>query len=119
MKRLTRPIRILAAGILVTAGATADFAFANDDPLRSCRTDYRQFCDAVRPGGGRIAACLKQHLAELSPSCRASMSTITECGEQAKALCGTDTDSATPLRDCMKAHADEFSPACVSALRAR
>jgi hypothetical protein len=119
MKRLTRPIRILAAGILISAGASADFAFAHDDPLRSCRADYRKFCDSVPPGGGRIAACLKQHLAELSPSCQASMDTVIECGEQAKALCGADTGGATPLRDCMQAHAGEFSPACVSALRAR
>ena len=38
---------------------------------RSCRADEAKFCKDVRPGGGRIIRCLKQHEAELSPACQA------------------------------------------------
>lgn len=40
---------------------------------QACRTDYQQFCSGVLPGGGRIAACLKDHTNELSPECRQAL----------------------------------------------
>jgi hypothetical protein len=29
-----------------------------------------RLCDAVTPGGGRVAACLEQHRDDLSPECK-------------------------------------------------
>ena len=37
----------------------------------ACQPDVAKFCSDVQPGGGRIAACLKQHAAEISDACRA------------------------------------------------
>jgi hypothetical protein len=37
---------------------------------RACRADVQKLCKEVQPGGGRIAACMKQHEQELSPGCR-------------------------------------------------
>jgi hypothetical protein len=34
------------------------------------RLDAKMFCDDVRPGGGRIAACLSAVRERLSPKCR-------------------------------------------------
>lgn len=39
----------------------------------ACEDDVLRFCGDVRPGGGRIVRCLKQHEPELSPDCRAKM----------------------------------------------
>jgi Cysteine rich repeat len=39
----------------------------------ACQGDVQQFCQDVSPGGGRIAACLKQHESELSSSCKATL----------------------------------------------
>ena len=45
-------------------------------PAQSCRTDYREFCEGIRPGGGRALLCLRRHAAELSPSCQASLEAL-------------------------------------------
>jgi len=39
----------------------------------ACRGDEAKFCKRVRPGGGRILQCLKQHEKELSPDCKTQM----------------------------------------------
>ena len=39
----------------------------------ACEDDIFQFCGDVKPGGGRIVRCLKEHENELSPKCKAKM----------------------------------------------
>ena len=39
----------------------------------ACKPDADKFCSDVKPGGGRIIACMKQHEDELSPACRAAI----------------------------------------------
>jgi hypothetical protein len=36
-----------------------------------CNADAKKFCKGIRPGGGRILACLKSHQSELAPACAA------------------------------------------------
>jgi len=36
----------------------------------ACRADYRKLCNGVKPGGGRIIACLKEKRDQLSPGCQ-------------------------------------------------
>ncbi len=36
----------------------------------TCREDRKKFCKDIRPGKGRIVACLKNHEQELSESCK-------------------------------------------------
>jgi hypothetical protein len=38
--------------------------------LQACRSDAQHFCSAVESGGGRKLACLRMHIAELTPACR-------------------------------------------------
>lgn len=39
----------------------------------ACRDDRKKFCGDVKPGQGRVAACMKQHEAELSAACKKEM----------------------------------------------
>jgi len=39
----------------------------------ACQDDALKFCKDMKPGGGRIANCLKEHENELSAECKARM----------------------------------------------
>jgi hypothetical protein len=39
-------------------------------PDRPCISYAQKYCKGVKPGGGRIMACLKGHRAQLAPACR-------------------------------------------------
>ena len=40
---------------------------------QACAEDVHFLCEGVQPGGGRIAACLKQSASEVSPGCKAAI----------------------------------------------
>ena len=42
----------------------------------ACQADVDKFCKGIQPGEGRILKCLKDHQAELSPSCREEMAEV-------------------------------------------
>jgi hypothetical protein len=66
---------VLTAGailLLSTSGAMAQSAAARA-VLGACKPDIRNFCSQVAPGGGRIKACMKEHLHELSEPCKEAM----------------------------------------------
>jgi hypothetical protein len=41
----------------------------------ACEDDVLSLCAGVKPGGGRIIKCLKEHESELSPECKTKMET--------------------------------------------
>ena len=55
----------LAVLLLSTSGAMAQRAV-----LQACKPDIARYCSYVSPGGGRIKACMKRHVRELSPPCK-------------------------------------------------
>jgi hypothetical protein len=61
-----------AALSLTTAGALAQPAAARQ-VLGACKPDIKQFCSEVPPGNGRIKACMKAHLPELSEPCKEAL----------------------------------------------
>jgi hypothetical protein len=66
---------VLSAGailLLSTSDAMAQSAAARA-VLGACKPDIRNFCSQVAPGGGRIKACMKEHLHELSEPCKEAM----------------------------------------------
>lgn len=60
-------LRITAIAIMLCAAAPA---FAQARSHGPCSYDAQQFCRGVQPGAGRLAACLSQWYAKLSPACR-------------------------------------------------
>jgi len=39
----------------------------------ACQPDVAKFCADVKPGGHRVAACLRDHASELSQACQAAI----------------------------------------------
>ena len=41
--------------------------------VAACKSDVDRLCGKVQPGEGRIKACMKQHLRELSDPCKIAL----------------------------------------------
>ena len=110
----------LGAALLFTGswGASAqEGLFATE---RDCATDVKSLCAGVKPGGGRILACLQSHVAagELSVGCSTILSkaiwVAKECAGDIRQFCPTATYEN--IGDCMRPHLGQTSATCQSAL---
>ncbi len=70
--------RLLVSGVLLMLPASV--AMAQMPPprevkaaLEACKPDIRRFCSEVPPGEGRVKACMKAHLPELSEQCKEAL----------------------------------------------
>lgn len=52
---------------------------------QTCFGDYQRLCFGVRPGGGRVLACLQQHADALSQPCAAVIPTAVNLKAKATA----------------------------------
>jgi hypothetical protein len=67
--------RVVLAGaslllLCTSEAATAQMRSGARAVLQACKPDIAQFCGQVPPGQGRIKACMKEHLRELSEPCK-------------------------------------------------
>ena len=70
---LNRVLTTCAILLLSVTGAMAQMRPGAMAAARACRPDIRQFCGDVPPGQGRIKACMKAHIAELSEPCKEAL----------------------------------------------
>jgi hypothetical protein len=107
---------VLAAGALK----------ADDGKTWPCKADAEKFCKDVKPGGGRIIDCLKQHQADLSAECKAKGLEAKEKAGAFMEACKADMDKLCPdvkggpgekLR-CLKEHDKDLSEACKAKMAA-
>ena len=112
----------LGAALLLTgtgsAGAQEGLGlFATE---RDCTTDIQSLCAGVKPGGGRILACLQSHVAagDLSVGCSTILSkaiwTAQQCAGDIRQFCPSATYSN--VGDCMRPHLGQARGPCRSAL---
>jgi hypothetical protein len=102
---------ILAALLLSGSGAAAQ---------QACASDVKKLCAGIQPGEGRIKACMKSHLGELSPECQDRVLTVAVTGKLCKAdvdkLCAGIVPGTGGIRTCIKSHIAELSDACRDAM---
>jgi hypothetical protein len=93
---------------------------------RACREDVNQFCAAIDPGGGRVIGCLAQHQLDLTPTCQAEMSRLSEardrvngvrraCASDAESLCKGVPQQVGPLLRCLQENEARLSKECSTA----
>jgi len=110
------------AGLLIAGpwGARAQEGMGLFATERDCSTDIQSLCAGVKPGGGRVLACLQQHVAagELSVGCSTILSkaiwVAKECAGDIKQFCPNATYAN--VGDCMRPNLGKTSATCQSAL---
>jgi hypothetical protein len=51
---------------------------------KPCASDIKTLCAGIQPGEGRIKACIKSHLTDLSQTCEDSVLTVAVTGKVCK-----------------------------------
>ena len=116
-RRLTTAA-VLGLGVALAGGALGQ------EP--SCKADLAKFCPQAKPGGGQIAACLKQNAAQLSPSCKERVAQMKEilkevhraCEEDIHFLCAGIQPGGGRIAACLKQSTSEVSPGCKAQIAA-
>ena len=70
----------LGAFLALTGLARADtisFADAVHTLATDCGTDIKKFCKGLNLGNGRIQNCLEEHAGKVSPTCTATLSSVS------------------------------------------
>jgi hypothetical protein len=85
-----------------------------------CAADIKQLCTEVKPGEGRLKACIKEHFGQLSASCQTmllSNVTITKsCKADADQKCSDIKPGGGRIQACMKEHFTELAEPCKDSL---
>src|ERR1700676_2261137 len=66
MVKTTVIAAVLICASLPAWAATITFVSVREGP---CKVEVDRYCEHVKPGGGRIQACLRDHVGELSRLC--------------------------------------------------
>jgi hypothetical protein len=91
---------------------------------QACQPDAEKFCKRIKPGDGRIAACLKSHESELAPSCQKLVARVETAAREVHVACRNDVEALCQgiqpgggrILACLKAHEAELSGPCKAVL---
>ena len=104
------PIALLLSGSVAVAQQAG----------RPCASDIKALCAGIQPGEGRIKACIKSHLNDLSQTCQDRLLTVAVTGKVCKAdvanLCAGIVPGTGGIRACIKSHMAEVSDPCRDAI---
>ena len=124
MKPMQSAFARLAAGAALFAGlALSGGALAQ---ASSCKADLAKFCPQAKPGGGQVAACLKQNMAQLSAPCKERVGQMKEllkevhqaCEEDIHFLCAGIQPGGGRIAACLKQSESEVSAGCKAQIAA-
>ena len=114
MKTLTC-VATLCAILMVTQSAHAASAVA-----KACAADIKAQCPDIKPGGGKLKACVKAHFSDLSTDCQVAIISATAvakaCEADVKQFCADVKPGKGAIADCMKSHKDDLSDGCQEAM---
>ena len=64
---------LLPTVLLLSASAAMAQNAAAKAVMQACKPDIARFCSQVQPGGGRVKACMKENIRELSDPCKEAL----------------------------------------------
>jgi hypothetical protein len=107
---------------LVVTMLSIGVAAAADTPSvkNACADDVAKYCKDIKPGGGRLARCLKQNENQLSPACKSSIEESKKRVKEAHQACEADVQKFCKdvkpgggnIIKCLKEHEKELSSEC-------
>jgi len=117
MKKFVITIISLAVIIFGVSISAQTQETSKTDP---CSADIQQLCKDIQPGGGRIAACLKEHNQELSQACKGHIANLEgnirlfakACKGDIQKYCKGIKPGGGRLIFCLKDHEPDLSDAC-------
>jgi hypothetical protein len=101
----------------------SDFhAYAQESLI--CADEIEKYCKEIKPGGGRLLNCLKEHETELSVSCRRKISELQQiikdweqaCSGDIAQFCKEVQPGGGRIIKCLREHDKELSPSCSAKL---
>ena len=104
---------------LGTAMLLLPCSMASAEVTGACLSDAKALCAGVQPGGGKIRACLKTHLKDLSEGCQTVVlkaANAKACAADVKQFCADTKPGEGRLEACIKAHVADVSDACKVAM---
>ena len=120
--------RIAYAAFAISLGASAALAQAAPPAQapaarNACRADIRALCAGIQPGGGRMAACLREKQAQLSPACREQIAAVRTRGQAMRQACAGDIKNVCAgvqpgggrIAACLREKESQLSESCKSA----
>jgi hypothetical protein len=111
-----RSLNLLAGAFCLVTAANV---YA-EEAAKPCAEDAAKLCKGVQQGEGRIARCMKEHEAELSPACKQNIAKAKERVKEAAAACKADAEKVCKdvkpgggrILRCLKQHEDSLSSEC-------
>ena len=112
--------RVVTLQLVLTVFLLSGSAAVAQQAGRPCAGDIKTLCAGIQPGEGRIKACIKSHLADLSPNCADQVLTVAVTGKVCKTdvtnLCAGIVPGTGGIRACIKSHMAEVSDSCRDAM---
>jgi hypothetical protein len=101
--------RVVVLGLAPVLLLTPATAMAQlGEARQACAADIKQMCAEVKPGEGRLKACVKEHFGQLSAPCQTALLsnvTITKsCKADAQQKCPGIQPGGGRIQACMKDH---------------
>jgi hypothetical protein len=105
-----------AALMIVGAGAEA----APSTLAKACAKDIKSVCADVKPGGGALKACVKDHFSDLSTDCQIAIVKVAAVGRACKAdmkkFCADVKPGRGAKAECLQSHSADLSEGCKDAM---
>jgi hypothetical protein len=106
--------QFFAVGTITLLSATS--GMAQSAAMKACAGDVKSLCAGIQRGDGRVKACIKSHVGDVSAPCQAILlkaAAISKvCGADVKTACAEVKPGGGRIEACTKSHLSEISDPC-------